>query len=69
MEQLELGTKEFYEALEFFERIKSVRGNYEREEKELWKIGAIYKNGEVNTAFNYFLKGINYGILLCREGE
>jgi len=61
-------SKEFYEAIEFFERCvtKSEYGNYRfdkptREARERLPSGEWYNHGETNRAFHLFIHGIEYG--------
>jgi len=65
-------SKEFDEAIEFFERCvtKSQCGNYRfdrptKEERERLPAGEWYNHGETNKAFNVFLHGIEYGKLIA----
>lgn len=67
-----LKTKEFYEILNVFEKtLKTssiyVRGSYEREDKELWSTGYIYKSGEINDLFKLFHMGVEAGKSICRN--
>lgn len=65
-------SKEFYEAIEFFERCvtKSEYGNFRldkptQEERDKLPKGEWYNHGETNKAFRLFLSGIEYGRLLA----
>jgi ethanolamine utilization protein EutA (predicted chaperonin) len=52
-----IGTKEHYDLLENFERnFKYLRLDREKN-KELWKIQAVYENGETNMCYRAFLLG------------
>lgn len=67
MKQIQQGEKEFYEVLEFFERIKPVSGRYDRvKDKDYWRL-AVYEDGEVQKAFNMFFSGVNFGIHFSRD--
>lgn len=55
-----LGTKEHYELLEQFEKnFGNMR--LDREEKEMWKIGAVYQNGETNNMYKAYILGYSLG--------
>lgn len=56
-----LGSKEFYEVIEAFEKSPvSKSKRLDKEPKELWKKGQIYQNGEVNDLFKCFQHGYSY---------
>ena len=53
-------SKEHYELMEMFEReFKHLR--LDREDKSMWKMGAIYQSGETNNLFLAYRKGAAYG--------
>lgn len=57
-----LGSREHYEMLESFEKsvkdfIFSSGMSFDKEEKDLWKSGNIYKHGETNKLFRVFSLG------------
>lgn len=63
-EPLQRGTKEFEELMRFFERQVGNRVyicNTDREDKELWKAGAYYKNGRLNELWLTFIWGYEHG--------
>lgn len=56
-----LYTKEWYEIMESFEKGHYGRFRMDREDKEIWKIGAYYQNGECNEWFKMYLAGYMAG--------
>lgn len=63
---MKLFSKEFYEAMEMFERtskhlIRTGSMGYKREPKESWGHQVYYCDGIANEAFNVFLAGVSYG--------
>lgn len=68
-----IGSKEFYDAISYFEnnvkKITYVPGTFEKEERENWKNGNVYKNGELNKIFHIFLWGTEHGYALRRDEE
>jgi hypothetical protein len=57
---MNIGSKEHYEILENFE--KNFRGyRLDRENKDMWKKGAIYQSGETNSLYNAFILGYSFG--------
>lgn len=61
-----LYTKEFYELMDFFEKIskKTVRTGSQglkRSEKEMWPKQQYYDDGMANEAFKLFMQGYSYG--------
>lgn len=60
-----LGTKEFYDLMDMFEKTAKkavwVKGAFDREDKELFKKQYYYQNGEVNEMFKLFMLGYSYG--------
>lgn len=58
--------KDFYVTMEYFEKFAKselLTGSmgFEKEKKELWKIGQYYCDSIVNNAFKWFLKGSSFG--------
>ena len=58
---MSLFTKEYYEALEVFEGVLGFKP--EREERENWKAGNVYCNGDVNRDWKMFERG--YALARC----
>jgi hypothetical protein len=64
-------SKEWYEAVEFFERTaddvnhKSYR--FDKEKRGEAPVGNWYQHGETNDAFRMFLSGIEYARMVDRE--
>ncbi len=61
-----LGSKEFYEVMETFERYakENVRGGHmglTKEPKESWEKQVYYSDGVTNEAFKIFLGGYSLG--------
>ena len=56
-----LYSKEWYEIMELFEKNCNGRFRFDRETKEMWKIGAYYENGECNEWFKIYLAGYMAG--------
>lgn len=61
---MELLGKEHYEIMAAFERFFQGEGRKDKEDKELWKKGLIYQNGDVNRLFLAFRSGVSYGLSL-----
>lgn len=60
-------TKEHYELISEFERnFKGIRLDKEKN-KELWKKGHVYENGETNSLFLAFRLGYSVGKVVERE--
>lgn len=54
-------TGELYKVMERFENVYKGQTRLDREkDKEIWKIGSFYENGETNKLFNAFLNGYMY---------
>ena len=60
---MESKTKEWYEAVEFFERTVSSYGfgRYRFDKEKNAPVGHWYQHGETNDAFRMFLYGLEYG--------
>lgn len=61
-----LGTKEFYDIMEVFEKeapklIRMGNEGLNRANKELWVIQKYYNDGNANNAFKMFLHGYSLG--------
>lgn len=61
-------SKEMYDVMDFFERtiekmVKYIPGSdtFKKEEKDNWKRGYYYTNGNTNTLFLAFLSGYTHG--------
>lgn len=66
-----VGTKEFYDLMEMFEKnIKRIyipgTNSLNKEPKELWKLGRIYADGNVNSAFQAYMHGYSFGKTQCQ---
>jgi len=57
---MKLGTKEFYEIIENFEK-HFPHMRLDKEPKELWSKSVIFQDGEVNNLFNVFRLGYSFG--------
>lgn len=60
---MKVGTKEFYDILEKFEK-DFYHMRLDKESEEFWKIGLIYQNGETNNAYNAYIHGYSLGRLV-----
>lgn len=60
---MQVGTKEFYDILERFEK-DFCHIRLDKESKDLWKIGQIYQDGETNTAYHAYILGYALGRLV-----
>lgn len=60
---MEQNTKEWYEAVEFFERTVSSygTGSYRFDKETNAPVGHWYQHGETNDAFRMFIYGLAYG--------
>jgi hypothetical protein len=57
---MQVGTREFYEILENFERnFKHMR--LDKESEEYWNRGQIYQNGETNNSYSAYILGYSFG--------
>lgn len=54
-------TKEHYDIIEMFEKVCHAMGRKDKEEKQDWSRGVIYKNGQINEEFIAFRKGYMFG--------
>ena len=57
-----LGSKEHYEMMASFEKQNSDL-RLDKEDKDLWKRGIFYQNGETNKLFKMFCSGYTFGRL------
>jgi len=66
---MKIGSKEHHEMMIQFEREfkKYGRGRLDREVKELWATGAVYQEGDVNSAFLMFRIGYAYGKVVADD--
>lgn len=55
-----IGSQELIDMMASFER-ECKEGRLDREDKELWKIGHYYQDGEVNKAWRWFQRGYSNG--------
>jgi len=66
-----LGTKEFYDLMDQFEKISKtmvqVPSAFAKEPKELWRKKIYYQNGHTNNAFIIFMNGYSLGKAVARE--
>lgn len=60
---MNIGSKEHYEILENFEKQFSQYNLTREENKDLWKKGYVYANGETNKLYQGFLSG--YAFARC----
>ena len=58
-----IGSKEHYDILAAFEKEYS-HLRLDREKKELWRMGQIYQNGEVNLLYRAFISGYALGKIM-----
>jgi hypothetical protein len=69
---MKTGSKEFIELMSDFERLIKSGTIYlsstrlDKEEKELWKRGYYYQNGELNSVFKGFILGYQNAKCLAR---
>ena len=59
-----IGSKEFYDLLENFEKNSGFLPyviSFEKEDHELWKEGHVYQDGKTNNYFQCFLLGYQFG--------
>jgi hypothetical protein len=59
-----IGSKEFYELIENFEKNISYLPygvSFEKEERSMWEQGQIYQNGQTNNYFKCFMLGYQFG--------
>lgn len=54
-----LKTQEHIDLIAMFER--EHKGRHDKEPKELWPMGRIYQNGEMNELFLAYRRGYAYG--------
>lgn len=59
-----LKSKEHYELIEMFER--EFVGRFDKEPKELWPKGYIYRDGQLNQLFLAYRRGYSFGKLVSR---
>jgi len=57
-----IGSKEHYEIMKQFERDFKYLPLTKEQDKDLWKIGAVYKNGQTKDLFKAFRIGYYFGI-------
>ena len=60
---MKIGTKEHYEMIENFEKNFNYIRLDKEENRELWKKGIIYQNGETNNLFKAFSIGYSFARL------
>jgi len=65
---MKVGTKEFYDILENFEK-NFYHMRLDKESKEIWSTGQIYQNGETNNAYSAYILGYSLGRLSYMHGE
>ena len=61
---MKVGSKEFYELIENFERNEKhlpYAGSFEKEDRRLWSEGQVYQDGQVNNFFKCFMLGYQFG--------
>lgn len=64
-----LMTKEHYDLMASFEREYKHRRLDREKNKELWKIGAVYEDGNMNEIFLAYRKGYALGTFLSQEPD
>lgn len=60
---MKANSKEFYEAMEMFEKVMISNfygNNFDKEKKENVPVGIWYADGKINTLFKMFLEGCEY---------
>ncbi len=57
---MKIGTKEFEDILESFEKNFS-HMRLDKESKEYWRTGQMYENGETNNAYRAYTLGYSFG--------
>ena len=62
-----VGSKEFYETMDAFEKTVAKGMNVARENKDVNKFGACYQNGETNALFKGFLHGVAFARCLANS--
>lgn len=68
-----IGSDEHYAILAAFDKwVKSagasgIRSDISKEDRDFWKTGNVYKNGEVNNAYKAFINGYAYAKCALRE--
>ena len=65
---MKVGTKEWYDIIEIFERNYSCE-RLDKESKELWKEGIVYEDGKVNKLYEAYLLGYGLGRLNYMNGQ
>ena len=59
--------KEYYGLLEMFERQHNLKPSDREKDKEIWKKGYTYSNGEINKLFKAFESGYSFAKHLFKE--
>ena len=62
---MKLGSKEFYELMETYERYMHLDSS-DRENKSIWERGYYYKNGYDDKGFKTFIAGYQHAKSLAR---
>ncbi len=57
---MQVGTKEFYDILENFEK-NFYHMRLDKEPEEYWRRGQVYQNGETNNAYSAYIQGYSLG--------
>jgi hypothetical protein len=58
---MNINSKEHYDLMAQFERDNKLTPSHREKDKEWWKRGQVYENGEVNRNFIYFRQGYSFG--------
>jgi uncharacterized membrane protein len=69
MMELNLFGKEHYDLLDQFERDRGLRAPVREKDKEWWKRGYIYCNGEINKQFVAYRMGYTLGKRVAMDEE
>jgi len=56
-----IGSKEHYEILEHFEKNFAYQRLDREKNKELWRAGQVYENGETNALYKAYISGYGLG--------
>jgi hypothetical protein len=62
-----IGSKEHYDIMQQFEKNYNCVPLAKEQDKELWKQGYIYQNGDVNNLFKAYRTGYSLGITKEKE--
>ncbi len=57
----ETGSREYYGLIAFFDKIWKGAGRLDKEDREYWRRGHVYQQGDINDQFLAFREGVAYG--------